>query len=78
MATTADYYSIGSMTEACSTLANLVWKVPDSVHLSACGNIGRNYFLAYYSLKIIGKVGLDSLFLVDGASVGVSLSVIKL
>lgn len=78
MATTTDFGGTGSMAEICSVPADLVWKVPDSVHLSTCGNIGRNYFAAYHSLKNIGNVGPDSLVLVDGASGGVGLATIEL
>ena len=78
MATTTDFGGTGSMAEMCSVQADLVWKVPDTVHLSACANIGRNYFAAYHSLKNIGKVGPDSLVLVDGASGGVGLATIEL
>ena len=78
MATTTDFGGTGSMAEICSVPADLVWKVPDSVHLSTCGNIGRNYFAAYHSLKNIGNVGPNSLVLVDGASGGVGLATIEL
>ena len=78
MATTTDFGGTGSMAEMCSVPADLVWKVPDTVHLSTCANIGRNYFAAYHSLKNIGKVGPKSLILVDGASGGVGLATIEL
>ena len=78
MATTTDFGGTGSMAEICSVPADLVWKVPDKVHLSTCANLGRNYFAAYHSLKNIGKVGPNSLVLVDGASGGVGLATIEL
>jgi len=58
--------------------AQSVWKAPDNVHLSKCSNIGRNYFAAYHSLKIIGEAGKEDLVLVDGASGGVGMATIEL
>ena len=78
MATTTDFGGTGAMAELCSVPADLVWKVPDKVHLSTCANIGRNYFAAYHSLKNIGRIGPKSLILVDGASGGVGLATIEL
>lgn len=58
--------------------ADWVYAIPANVPLSTCSNIGRNYFAAYHSLKTIGKVGPQSLVLVDGASGGVGMATIEL
>lgn len=68
----------GAMAETVLVNARTVWKAPDNVHLSNCSNIGRNFFPAYFSLKIIGEVNEDSLVLVDGASGGVGMAGIEL
>ena len=58
--------------------ASSIWKAPEGVHLSKCANIGRNFFSAYHSLKVIGEVGSGDLVLVDGASGGVGMAAIQL
>ena len=79
IATTTAHGGTGGLSEICSVPSHLVWKIPSpSVHLSACANIGRNYFAAYHSLKVIGKVTPKSLILVDGASGGVGQATIEL
>ena len=68
----------GALAEVVSVDAESVWKAPDNVPLSKCANIGRNFFAAYHSLKIIGEVGRGDLVLVDGASGGVGMAAIQL
>lgn len=70
--------NIGALAETVCVNAQSVWKAPDNVHLSKCSNIGRNFFAAYHSLKIIGEVGNGDLVLVDGASGGVGMAAIEL
>ena len=70
--------STGALAEVARVDATSVWKAPDNVALSKCANIGRNFFAAYHSLKIIGEVGRDDLVLVDGASGGVGMAAIEL
>ena len=69
---------VGALAETASVEGNSVWKAPDNVHLSKCANIGRNFFSAYYSLKVIGEVGAGDLVLVDGASGGVGMAAVEL
>ena len=45
---------------------------------SQCANVGRNYFAAYHSLKVIGKVKPGDLVFVDGASGGVGMASVEL
>ena len=70
--------SIGTLAETVSVAGHSVWKAPDNVHLSKCANIGRNFFSAYHSLKVIGEVGDGDLVLVDGASGGVGMAAVEL
>ena len=70
--------SIGGLAEVVAVPAASVWRAPDAVHLSMCANLGRNFFAAYHSLKIIGEVGAGDLVLVDGASGGVGLAAVEL
>ena len=53
-------------------------RVPAGVDLAACANLGRNFFPAYYSLKVLGETTADSLVLVDGASGGVGMAAVEL
>jgi len=69
---------VGALSEIVLVNAQSVWKAPDGVHLSKCSNIGRNFFAAYHSLKVIGEVGEGDLVLVDGASGGVGMATIEL
>ncbi len=69
---------IGGLAEFAVVPAAAVWKAPAGVHLSKCANVGRNYFAAYHSLKIIGQVGKDDVVLIDGASGGVGMAAIQL
>ena len=68
----------GALAEVVSVDAGDLWRAPDNVPLSKCANIGRNFFAAYHSLKIIGEVGPGDLVLVDGASGGVGMAAIQL
>ena len=68
----------GALAETATVPGHSVWKAPDNVHLSKCANIGRNFFSAYYSLKVIGEVGTGDLVLVDGASGGVGMAAVEL
>ncbi len=70
--------NIGGLAEVINVDAMSVWKVPDGVHLSKFANLGRNFFPAYHSLKIIGEVAPGDLVLVDGASGGVGMAAIQL
>ncbi len=70
--------NIGGMAEVVKVPGQSVWKAPNGVHLSKCANLGRNYFPAYHSLKVIGEIGPDDLVLVDGASGGVGMAAIQL
>ena len=70
--------SIGGLAETAAVNGESVWKAPDNVPLAKCANIGRNFFAAYHSLKIIGEVGKGDLVLVDGASGGVGMAAIEL
>lgn len=78
MATMLEYGGSGGMAEYICAPAQCVYAVPPTVPLSTCTNIGRNYFAAYHSLKTIGRVGQNSLVLVDGASGGVGMATIEL
>jgi NADPH2:quinone reductase len=78
MATMRSHGGTGGMAELVVAPASFIYKVPDTLPLSKCANIGRNYFAAYHSLKTIGKVGQGSLVLVDGASGGVGMATIEL
>ena len=69
---------IGGLAEVVAVPQEAVWKAPDGVPLSQCANLGRNFFAAYHSLKILGEVGVGSLVLVDGASGGVGMAAIEL
>ncbi|HIF32455.1 MAG TPA: NADPH:quinone oxidoreductase family protein [Planctomycetes bacterium] len=70
--------STGALAEVVRAEAPSVWKVPDNIPLSHCANIGRNFFAAYHSLKIIGEVTPGDLVLIDGASGGVGMAAIQL
>lgn len=69
---------IGGLAEIVKTQTQNVWKAPKGVPLSMCASLGRNYFPAYHSLKIIGEVGEGDLVLVDGASGGVGMAAVGL
>lgn len=69
---------IGALAETVCVHAQSVWKAPNNVHLSKCSNLGRNFFAAYHSLKVIGEVSEGDLVLVDGASGGVGMAAIEL
>ncbi|MEE2790388.1 MAG: NADPH:quinone oxidoreductase family protein [Acidobacteriota bacterium] len=70
--------STGGLAEVVAVGRESVWRVPDGVPLSKCANLGRNFFPAYHSLKVIGEVGEGDLVLVDGASGGVGMAAIEL
>ncbi|MFL2553081.1 MAG: NADPH:quinone oxidoreductase family protein [Candidatus Rariloculaceae bacterium] len=69
---------VGSMAEQIISPADHVWKAPEGVPLAACANMSRNYFAAYYPLKILGEVKAGDLVLIDGASGGVGMAAIEL
>jgi NADPH2:quinone reductase len=69
---------IGGLAEFAAVPSVSVWKAPAGVHLSKCANVGRNYFAAYHSLKIIGELQPDDVVLIDGASGGVGMAAIDL
>jgi NADPH2:quinone reductase len=68
----------GGLAEVVQADSASVWKAPERVPLSTCANIGRNYFAAYHSLKVIGEIGDGDLVLVDGASGGVGMAAVGL
>ena len=68
----------GALAEVVGVDAGSVFKAPDNVPLSKCANIGRNFFAAYHSLKVIGEIGPGDLVLVDGASGGVGMAAVEL
>ena len=70
--------SIGGLAEVVKAPAASVWRVPAGVDLAACANLGRNFFPAYHSLKVLGEVTAGSLVLVDGASGGVGMAAVEL
>lgn len=70
--------AIGGLAEMRLVPGETVWKAPQGVDLSKCSNIGRNFFAAYHSLKVIGDIGEGDLVLVDGASGGVGMAAIQL
>ncbi len=70
-----DYNGLAEVVKVPSTH---VWKAPTGMHLSKCANLGRNFFPAYHSLKILGEIGAGDLVLVDGASGGVGMATIEL
>ena len=70
--------SIGGLAEVVRVPAASVWRAPAGVDLAACANLGRNFFPAYHSLKVLGEVTADSLVLVDGASGGVGMAAVEL
>jgi NADPH2:quinone reductase len=69
---------IGGLAEYVAVPSSNVWKAPEGVELAACANIGRNYFAAYHSLKVIGELKPDDVVLIDGASGGVGMAAIDL
>ena len=69
---------IGCLADVVKAPAMSVWKAPEGVPLERCANLGRNFFPAYHSLKVLGEVGPGSLVLVDGASGGVGMAAIEL
>ena len=70
--------STGALAEVVGVDAGSVFKAPDNVPLSKCSNIGRNFFAAYHSLRVIGEIGPGDLVLVDGASGGVGMAAVEL
>ena len=69
---------IGGLAELIKAPAASVWRAPDDVPLERCANLGRNFFPAYHSLKVLGEVGPGSLVLIDGASGGVGMAAVEL
>lgn len=91
MATMLHHGGTGGMAQIVKVPARYVYKIPHNVPLSACANIGRNYFAAYHSLETVGQYALRStgeslssssskvpLVLVTGASGGVGMATIEL
>ena len=78
MATLLQHGGTGGLSELVVAPADHVYHIPDALNLEFCANIGRNYFAAYHSLKVIGEVGPGDLVLVDGASGGVGMAAIQL
>eukprot|EP00592_Proboscia_alata_P007370 CAMPEP_0194356606 /NCGR_PEP_ID=MMETSP0174-20130528/4215_1 /TAXON_ID=216777 /ORGANISM="Proboscia alata, Strain PI-D3" /LENGTH=386 /DNA_ID=CAMNT_0039126261 /DNA_START=15 /DNA_END=1175 /DNA_ORIENTATION=+ len=78
MATMTSFGGNGAMASFVKASETSVWKIPDNVPLSACANLGRNYYAAYHSLKIVGEISPGQLVLVDGASGGVGMATIEL
>ena len=70
--------SVGALAEIANVPATSVWKAPAGLHLSRCANLGRNFFPAYHSLKVLGEVAAGDLVLVDGASGGVGMAAVEL
>ncbi len=70
--------SIGGLAEVAVVPGASVWKAPDGIDLSTCANLGRNFFPAYHSLKVLGEVKPGDLVLVDGASGGVGMAAVGL
>lgn len=70
--------NIGALAEAVKAPGARVWKAPDAVPLERCANLGRNFFPAFHSLKVLGEAGPGSLVLVDGASGGVGMAAVEL
>jgi len=69
---------IGGLAEVVAVSGQSVWLVPAGVNLSKCANLGRNFFPAYHSLKVLGEVDSGSLVLIDGASGGVGMAGVEL
>ena len=69
---------IGALAEVVAVPAQSVWRAPDGVPLSMCANLGRNFFPAFHSLRVLGEVQAESLVLVDGASGGVGMAAVEL
>ena len=70
--------NLGGLAEVVRAPAASVWRAPDGVDLSRCASLGRNFFPAYHSLKVLGEAGPGSLVLVDGASGGVGMAAVEL
>ncbi len=70
--------NIGGLAESVAVSGSCVWKAPDGVDLAKCANLGRNFFPAYHSLKVLGDVQTGDLVLVDGASGGVGMAAVEL
>ena len=70
--------NIGGLAESVAVPASCVWKAPAGVNLAKCANLGRNFFPAYHSLKVLGDVQAGDLVLVDGASGGVGMAAVEL
>ena len=70
--------TIGGLAEVVSVPAQSVWKIPDGVPVSRCANLGRNFFPAYHSLKVLCEITTGDLVLVDGASGGVGMAAVEL
>ena len=69
---------IGALAEIVKVSINSSWVLPTGSNLSHYANLGRNYFPAYHSLRVIGEVTQGDLVLIDGASGGVGMAAIEL
>lgn len=68
----------GALAEFASVPVDSLLKVPTGVPLDGVANLGRNYFAAYHSLKVISDLQPGQSVLVDGASGGVGMAAIRL
>eukprot|EP00978_Attheya_sp_CCMP212_P000279 scaffold505_cov49-Attheya_sp.AAC.5 len=69
---------LGCLADVVRAQAQHVFPLPKGVRLSQCANIGRNFFAANQSLRVLGKVQPHDLVLVDGASGGVGMATVEL
>ena len=72
------HVGLGALSELVAARADVVWRIPPDIPLSHCTSLGRNYFPAYHSWKVLAKIGPGDLVLVDGASGGVGMAGIEL
>jgi NADPH2:quinone reductase len=68
----------GALAELAAVPSDSILKVPNNVPLDGVANLGRNYFAAYHSLKVISDLQPGQAVLVDGASGGVGMAAIRL
>ncbi|MCR9293237.1 MAG: NADPH:quinone oxidoreductase family protein [bacterium] len=69
---------VGGLCEVAAVDSACVWKLSADMRLAEFANLGRNYFPAYHSLKVLGRLQPGGLVLVDGASGGVGMATIEL
>ena len=68
----------GALAEFASVPVDSLLKVPAGVPMDGVANLGRNYFAAYHSLKVISDLQPGQSVLIDGASGGVGMAAIRL